>query len=55
VIGARRHAVTHLVERHGDAKRPDLLEALTDAPRFDRQASTIVARRDSNGGNERRR
>jgi hypothetical protein len=24
-----RYAVTHLIERHGDAKLPDLLEALT--------------------------
>ena len=28
-----RYAVTHLIERHGDAKLPDLLEALTDCPK----------------------
>jgi hypothetical protein len=26
----RRYAATHLIKRHGDAKLPDLLEALTD-------------------------
>jgi hypothetical protein len=28
-----RYAVTHLIERHGDAKLPDLLEALTNCPK----------------------
>ena len=39
-----RYAVTHLIERHGDAKLPDYWRRLLIAPRFDRQASTIVAR-----------
>jgi hypothetical protein len=34
-----RYAVAKLVEQHGDAKLPDLLEALADCPKV-RSAST---------------
>ena len=39
-----RYAVAKLLEQHGDAKLPDVLEALPIAPRFDPPASMIAAR-----------